>query len=55
VGIYLELQRIKKGNFPLGVDGKTLEKTDIYLWVLQKVKIYLPFSSGKISSIFPAL
>jgi hypothetical protein len=26
VGIYLELQRIKKGNFPLGVDGKTLGK-----------------------------
>ena len=49
-GIYLELQRMKKkGDFPLRMDGKTFKKTVMYLWVLQKVKIYLPFSPGKFS------
>jgi hypothetical protein len=39
----------KKSNFPLRMDGKTFKKTVIYLGVLQKVKIYLPFSPGEFS------
>ena len=36
-GIYLELQRMKKkSNFPLRMDGKTLEKTGIHLWEISK-------------------
>ena len=35
--IYLEPQRMRKeDNFPLGVDGKTLEKTGIHLWEISK-------------------
>jgi hypothetical protein len=51
--IYLELPRMKKkSNFPMRMDGKTFKKTVIYLRVLQKVKIYLPFSPGEFSQYF---
>ena len=49
-GIYPKLPIMKnKGDFPMRMDGKTFKKTVIYLRVLQKVTIYLPFSSGKFS------